>query len=221
MPTFKPQTPTIVDPTGVPLGNEPRPMGTTTDTSRAEIVEETGGTPRVDFDNTSNPYIDYQSIDLLLTLQHPRSDAYDETCFFIMGQVKELLFKSLHFELHNARHLICGDQVHDALLVLDRSLEITKLLINTWDVVATVSAEGFNQFRNHLDQASGQLSFMFRHVEFILGNKDRHQASAHRNVPHVWPSPGPVPRTRATTGTAADRIELIKGKCGGFGARES
>lgn len=41
MPTFKPQTPTIVDPTGVPLGNEPRPMGTTTDTSRAEIVEET------------------------------------------------------------------------------------------------------------------------------------------------------------------------------------
>ena len=140
MPTFKPQTPTIVDPTGVPLGNEPRPMGTSTDMSRAEVVDETGGEPLVDFDSTSNPYIDYQSIDLLLTLQHPRSDAYDETCFFIMGQVKELLFKSLHFELHNARHLIRDDQVHDALMVLDRSLEITKLLINTWDVVATVSS---------------------------------------------------------------------------------
>jgi len=187
VPTFKPQTPTIVDPTGVPLGNEPRPMGTSTDMSRAEVVDETGGEPLADFDSTSNPYIDYQSIDLLLTLQHPRSDAYDETCFFIMGQVKELLFKSLHFELHNARHLIRDDQVHDALMVLDRSLEITKLLINTWDVVATVSAEGFNQFRDHLDQASGQLSFMFRHVEFILGNKDRSLASAHRNVPHVWP----------------------------------
>ena len=105
----------------------------------------------------------------------------------IRDRVKELLFKSLHFELHNARHLIRDDQVHDALMVLDRSLEITKLLINTWDVVATVSAEGFNQFRDHLDQASGQLSFMFRHVEFILGNKDRSLASAHRNVPHVWP----------------------------------
>ena len=58
MPTFKPQTPTIVDPTGVPLGNEPRPMGTSTDMSRAEVVDETGGEPLADFDSTSNPYID-------------------------------------------------------------------------------------------------------------------------------------------------------------------
>jgi tryptophan 2,3-dioxygenase len=187
VPTFKPQTPTIVDPAGVKTGNAVRPMGQTTDTSRAEMVDETGGLPRVDFENTSNPYIEYQNLDLLLTLQHPRSDAYDEMCFYIMGQVKELLFKSLHFELHNARHLICQGQLDDALFIADRALEITKLLTNAWDVVATVSAEGFNQFRNHLDEASGQLSFMFRHVEFVLGNKDRRLASAHRNVPHVWP----------------------------------
>ncbi len=187
MPTFKPQIPTIVDPAGVDASNAARPMGVTTDMSRAAVVEETGGMPLVDFADTTNPYIDYQSIDLLLTLQHPRSDAYDEMCFYIMGQVKELLFKSLHFELHNARHLICEGQLDDALFVADRALEITKLLTTAWDVVATVSAEGFNQFRNHLDQASGQLSFMFRHVEFILGNKDRRLASAHRNVPHVWP----------------------------------
>jgi len=187
VPTFKPQIPTIVDPAGVDASNAARPMGVTTDMSRAAVVEETGGMPLVDFADTTNPYIDYQSIDLLLTLQHPRSDAYDEMCFYIMGQVKELLFKSLHFELHNARHLICEGQLDDALFVADRALEITKLLTTAWDVVATVSAEGFNQFRNHLDQASGQLSFMFRHVEFILGNKDRRLASAHRNVPHVWP----------------------------------
>jgi len=187
VPTFKPQTPIIVDPAGVDTGNDPRPMGTSTDTSRAEVLGETGGTPRVDFASTSNPYIDYQSIDLLLTLQHPRSDAYDETCFFIMGQVKELLFKSLHFELHNARHLIRADEVDDALTILGRAQEITRFLTSAWEVLATISAEGFNQFRDHLDQASGQLSFMFRHVEFILGNKDRHLASAHRNVPHVWP----------------------------------
>ena len=28
---------------------------------------------------------------------------------------------------------------------------------------------------------------MVRHVEFILGNKDRRLASAFRNMPHVWP----------------------------------
>ena len=108
-------------------------------------------------------------------------------CFFIMGQAKELLFKLLHFELHNARHLLREGSADDALTVLDRSREVARLLTSTWDVVTTISAEGFNQFRDHLDQASGQLSFMYRHVEFILGNKDRRLASAHRNVPHVWP----------------------------------
>ena len=29
---------------------------------------------------------------------------------------------------------------------------------------------------------------MYRHVEFILGNKSRKLAMAHRNVPHVWPA---------------------------------
>ncbi len=187
MPNFKPQVPTIVDPTGVLAGNQPRPMGTSTDSSREQVAEETGGLPLVDFESTSNPYIDYQSIDLLLTLQHPRSGAYDEMCFFVMGQVKELLFKGLHFELHNARHLVREDRVDDALVLLARSHEIARFLTSAWDVVATISAEGFNQFRDHLDQASGQLSFMFRHVEFVLGNKDRRLAGAHRNVPHVWP----------------------------------
>ena len=28
---------------------------------------------------------------------------------------------------------------------------------------------------------------MYRHVEFILGNKSLKMALAHQNVPHVWP----------------------------------
>ena len=43
MPTFKPQTPTIVDPTGVPPGNEPRPMGTSAAMSRGEVAAEGAG----------------------------------------------------------------------------------------------------------------------------------------------------------------------------------
>ena len=93
MPKFKPQIPKIVDPEGVTLGIEPRPMDQTTDDTRADKALETGGEPTVDFTGNTNPYINYQSIDLLLSLQHPRSDAYDEMCFFVMGQVKEILFK--------------------------------------------------------------------------------------------------------------------------------
>ena len=120
MPNFKPQTPKIVDPEGVTLGIEPRPMDQTTDATRADKALETGGEPTVDFMGDTNPYINYQSIDLLLSLQHPRSDAYDEMCFFVMGQVKEILFKGLHFELFNTKVRIQEDEIDDALMLLNR-----------------------------------------------------------------------------------------------------
>jgi tryptophan 2,3-dioxygenase len=100
MPRYKPRFPQLVDPEGVQASPHPRPMGRGDDASRAETAERTGGAPLVDFEGATNPYIDYQSIDLLLSLQHPRSEGYDEFCFFVMGQVKELLFRGLHFELY-------------------------------------------------------------------------------------------------------------------------
>ena len=63
----------------------------------------------MEYEGNANPYIDYQSIDMLLSLQHPRSQGYDEMCFFVMGQTKELLFRGLHFELYNAREMIRND----------------------------------------------------------------------------------------------------------------
>lgn len=188
MPTFEPIHPVVVDPAGVDASPYPRPMPVTTDESRAATADETGGEPLLDFDGTSNPYIDYQSIDLLLSLQHPRSEGYDEMCFFVMGQVKELLFRGLHFELVNARHQLRSDQVDNALVILDRAGAYVDYLTSSWDLLSTISAEGFAQFRDTLGTASGQLSFMYRHVEFILGNKNERLARAHRNVPHVWPA---------------------------------
>jgi tryptophan 2,3-dioxygenase len=179
--------PKIVDPSGVNASTEARPMEHTTDDTRSAMVEATGGAPMVDFDGTSNPYIDYQSIDLLLSLQHPRSEGYDEMCFFVMGQVKELLFRGLHFELANAQIQIRNDEVGNALQILSRSKAFVQYIASSWDVLSTITTEGFNQFRDHLGTASGQLSFMYRHVEFVLGNKNRRLAEAHRNVPHVWP----------------------------------
>lgn len=187
MPRYKRQHPTLIDPAGVKLGIGPRPMGLTSDASRAHAAYASGGQPTVDFDGASNPYNNYQSIDLLLSLQHPRSQAYDEHCFYLMGQVKELLFKALHFELYNAQHLVHQDQVAEALDLLVRAKAMVEYIARSWDVLSTISPEGFNQFRDHLGAASGQLSFMYRHVEFILGNKSRRLASAFRNMPHVWP----------------------------------
>ena len=188
MPDYPPFFPAVVDPSGVDASPNPRPMPVTTDESRAETVVETEGQPLVDFEGTSNPYIDYQSIDLLLSLQHPRSEGYDEMCFFVMGQVKELLFRGLHFELVNAQRRLEVDEVDNALQILERATAFTVYLTSSWDVLSTISTEGFNQFRDTLGTASGQLSFMYRHVEFVLGNKSERLAGAHRNVPHVWPA---------------------------------
>jgi tryptophan 2,3-dioxygenase len=187
MPRYIPQQPQLNDPAGVQASPYPRPLAKTTDASRAYTAQATGGQPRVDFQGTSNPYVDYQSIDLLLSLQHPRSQGYDEMCFFIMGQVKELLFRGLHFELYNAQLQIRAGEVVNALEILPRAKAIGEYITRSWDVLSTISPEGFNQFRDSLGAASGQLSFMYRHVEFVLGNKDRRLASAFRNMPHVWP----------------------------------
>ncbi len=188
MPEYAPYYPLIVDPSGVDASVAPRPMPITTDESRAATVIETDGEPLLDFEGTSNPYIDYQSIDLLLSLQHPRSEGYDEMCFYVMGQVKELLFKGLHFELVNAKRQLETDSIDNALHILGRATAFVGYITSSWDVLSTISTEGFNQFRDTLGTASGQLSFMYRHVEFILGNKSERLASAHDNVPHVWPA---------------------------------
>lgn len=183
----KPIFPHLVERTGVNASNVPRPMGVTTDETRAKAAAYTSGQPQTQFSGTSNPYVDYQFIDLLHTLQVPRSDGYDESCFIVMGQVKELLFQALHFELFNARHQIDQDQLNEAFRMLHRAHAITTYIGKSWDVLNTITVDGFNEFRNSLDQASGQLSFMYRHVEFILGNKSVRLAQAHQNIPHVWP----------------------------------
>ena len=188
MPSYEPVNPRVVDPDGVDASIAPRPMPVTTDETRAATAEATGGHPLVDFSGTSNPYIDYQSIDLLLSLQHPRSEGYDEMCFFVMGQVKELLFRGLHFELVNATAQVDADELGNALEILERSIAFIDYITESWSVLSTITSEGFGQFRDTLGTASGQLSFMYRHVEFALGNKSRFLASAHENVPHVWPA---------------------------------
>jgi len=182
-----PVFPQLVDPKGVNCSNQPRDIGITTDETRAYTVKTTEGQPEVQFGGNSNPYVDYQFIDLLHTLQAPRSEGYDETCFYLMGQVKELLFNALHFELYNAKHQIEQDQIIEAIRMISRARVITTYIGKSWDVLSTITVDGFNEFRNHLGQASGQLSFMYRHVEFILGNKSARLARAHSNIPHVWP----------------------------------
>ena len=109
-------------------------------------------------------------------------------CFILMGQTKELLFKSLYYELYNLQLRVRADDIPNSLVIIDRAKKILKLIVNTWEVLSTIRTEGFNQFRDYLNVASGQLSFMYRHIEFILGNKNQKMCDAHSNVEHVYPA---------------------------------
>ena len=92
-------------------------------------------------------------------------------CFYIIGQVKEVLYKGLHFELFNVREQIKENNIDNAIVILERAICFVKYIADSWNVLSTIKPEGFNEFRDFLGTASGQLSFMYRHVEFILGNK--------------------------------------------------
>ena len=186
--TFEFTVPRIVDPDGVDGSPYPRRMDVSSEEERQLAVSQTEGKPITQFTGTSNPYIDYESIDLLLSLQHPRSGGYDEMCFIIMGQAKELLFKAVYFELYNAQLRIRDDDLPNVFVLLDRSKKILRLIVEFWEVLSTITTDGFNKFRDYLNVASGQQSFMYRHLEFILGNKVKKMCDVHSNVPHVYPA---------------------------------
>ncbi|UNZ18269.1 tryptophan 2,3-dioxygenase family protein [Streptomyces sp. 891-h] len=155
------------------------------DAERARLAALRDGEPLVDFAGGSTPYIDYQSIDVLLSLQQPRSDEPAELPFYVLGQVKELLFKLLYEELTRVRALLEQDEVRQATWVLRRVHREAGLLCSTWDVLGSLAPTEFNAFRDSLGQASGLQSYMYRMVEYVLGNKDPRLARPHLGVPGV------------------------------------
>ena len=164
-----------------------RNVDISTDESREETVKTTAGEPLVAFDGKSNPFIDYHRNDLLLSIQHMRSEGHDEMVFILMTQCKELTFKALHYEAFNMQLRIKADDVTGALALVPRIKRLFEYLVKTWDVLSTITTGGFNEFRDCLGVSSGQQSYMYRHVEFILGNKSVRLAQAHANNPDVYP----------------------------------
>lgn len=178
----------------IPLVRDPaleltlvREIGTSTHSSREAAVQETAGQPMVAFEGRSNPFVDYHRNDLLLSTQHMRSEGHDEMVFILMTQCKELIFKALHYEACNMQLRIQHDDVSGALALAPRIKRLFEYLIKTWDVLSTITTAGFNEFRDCLGVSSGQQSYMYRHVEFILGNKSQRLALAHENNPDVYP----------------------------------
>lgn len=143
---------------------------------------------------TSVHYHSYLELDKILNAQHLRSadlqkvPAHDEMLFIIMHQVYELWFKQIIHEIKSIAGMFEGNlmderEISTAVARLERIIEIQKLLIEQINVMETMTAMDFLDFRQYLFPASGFQSLQFRIVENMLGLKEE-QRLTYNNLPY-------------------------------------
>ena len=131
-------------------------------------------------DVAGTDYSTYLKINDLLTLQVPLTeDAPDELLFIVVHQSYELWFKVIIDELRRASAALGALEPWNAVSHLQRMVKIEDLLIQHLRVLETMSPEGFLEFRDPLDPASGFQSFQFRAIEFLSGAGKKAMLSFH------------------------------------------
>jgi tryptophan 2,3-dioxygenase len=124
-------------------------------------------------------YGDYLRLDRLLSAQRPESGklgkpAHDEMLFIIVHQAYELWFKQILHELDRVQDCfaaapLASQKLGLILHGLDRTKRIFDLVVRQIDVLETMTALDFLDFRDLLRPASGFQSLQFRLIETRLG----------------------------------------------------
>lgn len=124
--------------------------------------------------DASLTYNSYLKVPELLSLQNCRSEptAHDEPLFIIIHQAYELWFKLILYELDTVRDCMDADDIYEASRLLQRVLQIEKLLVSQIHILETMTPRDFLRFRSVLNPASGFQSIQFREVEFLTGIRD-------------------------------------------------
>jgi tryptophan 2,3-dioxygenase len=127
-------------------------------------------------------YWDYLKLDQLLTLQgglegDDRGMLVDELHFIVVHQSYELWFKLMLRCLRAARDALGAPRVAEEAIPtvvhqLRRVNAILKLLVQQFEVVETMTPQGFLDFRDKLAPASGFQSFQLREIEILMGLGD-------------------------------------------------
>jgi tryptophan 2,3-dioxygenase len=89
--------------------------------------------------------------------------------FIVIHQVYELWFKQLLHELDAAASALDRDDLPRVGKHFRRVHAIQRLLEQQVDILETMTPQEFNQFRDHLNPASGFQSVQFRELEFACG----------------------------------------------------
>ena len=130
-------------------------------------------------------YAEILRLDQLLACQKPLSDRHDEMLFIVIHQATELWMKLILHELEAAIRALRGDEFRPVFKMLARISRIQSQLIQSWDVLATLTPADYLTFRDVLGQASGFQSGQYRMIEFLLGNKNAAMLEPHRDRPDL------------------------------------
>ncbi len=132
-------------------------------------------------------YSDYLQLDQLLNAQQLESEkqknpAHDEMLFIIIHQAYELWFKQLLYEVESVNAIMQMPSLNDnspelqtVVHRLSRCTTILKVLVHQIDIMETMTAMDFLDFRNLLRPASGFQSWQFKKLEAWLGLKYEHR----------------------------------------------
>ncbi len=130
-------------------------------------------------------YSSYLDLDRILSAQHPASDAHDEMLFIIVHQASELWLKLCLHELFAARDCIREDRLRPSFKMLARVARAQGQLIQSWDVLSTMTPHDYSTIRPHLGGSSGFQSAQYRMMEFLLGGRNPDMVTMHEAVPEV------------------------------------
>ena len=139
---------------------------------------------RLDFAGAMS-YGDYLQLDRLLQSQAPRSRDHNELLFIVQHQATELWMKLMLHELRAAREAMRSDTLQPAFKMLSRVARIMAQLVQSWDVLATLTPAEYSAFRGDLGSSSGFQSYQYRMIEFMLGNKSAVLLAPHRHRPDL------------------------------------
>jgi tryptophan 2,3-dioxygenase len=128
-------------------------------------------------------YSGYLKLDTLLSCQSPLSGEHDELLFIVIHQSAELWLKLCLHELGAVRRLIAADELSPAFKMLARTARVQTQLIQSWEVLSTMTPTDYVRLREHLGSSSGFQSYQYRMLEFVLGARDAKMIEIHADVP--------------------------------------
>ncbi|GAA3022402.1 tryptophan 2,3-dioxygenase [Streptosporangium longisporum] len=156
-----------------------------TEEDRRARAEENAGLPTLGFES-GTPYDDYVGTAALHRLQRTVTDVPEELAFLVTTQVMELYFGLLRSEWLLAQRQLDDDDVAAATLTIKRTVRHFEALNAAWASLSWMTPAQFNSFRDALGEGSGFQSALYRHVEFLLGNKSEVLTRPHRRNPEAY-----------------------------------